>query len=240
MFRGHHRPSSKAPNGPSTTLATSCLSKPAHGPRPQEALLPHAPRGLQPFRTASHPLPPSPRFSHSGPPAAFGPSQGGCGLEAESLRVPGGGLGRCPGEGRGKALARHRAQVKMPTWQGRDSVVGIDAPWRWQVTQGPAAHPGGLGREAEGGTSVWHRAPVGPWLQEPSARSAPGDAQQTAADDCPLRRPQKTVRDSPPNGESWTGAQPCPGGDTQLSGRAPPRGAGSQARGTPRQGRGQR
>ena len=110
--------------------------------------------------------------------------------------------------------------------QGRDSVVGIDAPWRWQVTQGPAAHPGGLGREAEGGTSVWHRAPVGPWLQEPSARSAPGDAQQTAADDCPLRRPQKTVRDSPPNGESWTGAQPCPGGDTQLSGRAPPQRSG--------------
>lgn len=58
-------------------------------------------------------------------------------MEAESLRVLGGGLGRCPAEGRGKALTRPRAQVKMPTWQapgkglsGRDrcpmAMAGLD------------------------------------------------------------------------------------------------------------------
>lgn len=79
-------------------------------------------------------------------------------MEAESLWVPSGGSGRslekdeasqaaAPGRPRGGMSVA----ASMPRGDGRSGQA-------CKVTQDPATHPGGLGREAEKGASVWHRA----------------------------------------------------------------------------------
>lgn len=132
------------PPGPSTTLPhsapTACTGHPRGG------RLPQAPQASCPPPGLSLPSCLSPHSSHIQGLEREPDLHSGARVEAESLRVPSGGSGRCSGEGRGLSGSSAGHPPGRP--RGRDVSGSIYAPWRWQVCtslQGHARsrHPSG-------------------------------------------------------------------------------------------------